>query len=78
VRPARLTFIAEDLAHAPSEYAVPYLRELLSDESSLVREGAIYGAVAHLEMLELDLRRIAAEDLSGTIRQIAREALEGA
>jgi len=75
-----LTYIAEDLGKAPSEYAVPWLLELLHHTKVIVREGALYGLENHLEVpgvLEAVIKISSGDPLqsdpSKSIREIARE-----
>jgi len=74
-----LTYIAEDLGKVPSEYAVPWLLELLYHTKVIVREGALYGLESHLEVpgvLEA-VAKISFDDPSESIRELAREIIGG-
>lgn len=75
-----LTFAAEAVALVvePQPSLIAALAQLLHHEKTYVREGACYGARPHLEnpMLRAELTRIAAEDVSETLREIAQEILD--
>lgn len=75
-----LTFAAEAVALVvePQPSLLAALAQLLRHEKTYVREGACYGARPHLRspMLHAELARIAAEDVSETLREIAQEILD--
>lgn len=80
LRPADLTFAAEALGRSSDSALVrSTLVDLLCHESAVVREGAIYGLSNHLDdAVRALLQRIAAEDPSTAVRDVARDAYERA
>jgi HEAT repeat protein len=78
LEPALLTHAAEIAGqHLPSATVVPVLLDLLNHPSPLVREGAVYGLVAHEEGdVSAALRALAEQDPSPGVRTAARDALE--
>lgn len=73
-----LTFGAEYMGKVQDEILVrDTLLPLLSHPSAIVREGAIYGVQNHMSQeIMQKLQSIAQTDLSPTIRQTARDALD--
>lgn len=76
---ADLTFAAEIAGEIEEESSVvPALLKLLDHDSSLVREGAIYGLSNHLTgAVRRRLRLLALNDASQGVRDAASDALEG-
>lgn len=75
-----LTFAAEAVALAarPEPTLIEALQQLLRHEKTYVREGACYGARPHLRFAALrsEIERVAREDTSATLREIAQEILD--
>ncbi len=72
-----LTFAAEWLGQCDASLAVPALLLLLSHESAVVREGAIYGLGNHVDVGEVRgmLDRLVSTDASQAVRLAALEAI---
>lgn len=79
LQPPDLTFAAEILGRVRSMEGIsPILLELLSHQSPLVREGALYGLYHYRDdpKVEDAIRQIEAKDPSLTIRETAAEILD--
>lgn len=78
--PADLTFAAEAagrIGAGDAEAVRAALLPLLGHASSVVREGAIYGLVLHMDpTVRLRLVEVAARDASPAVRSVAAETLE--
>lgn len=73
-QPSDLTFAAEYLGKCPG--SLPVLLRLLKHDSSLVREGSIYGLQGLKKMIGDALEEVSKTDSSTTIRGIASECLD--
>lgn len=73
-----LTFAAEALGRVPEALSLPVLFALASDNSRLVREGAVYGLARHVRNADVRavLTRMSKEDSSPGVRTAAAEALD--
>lgn len=76
----QLTYAAEYLGDVTTELAAPYLVELLVHEEGFVREGALYGARAHLTDLRVraQVKKMAMEDTDPDLQEIAVDILREA
>jgi hypothetical protein len=74
---ADLTFAAEQLGNATGELATQALLALLEHKSSVVREGAVYGAQRHIGHpgIRTALVRLSTDDPSPSVKAIAAAAL---
>ncbi len=78
LKPSMLTYAAEIAGRSlPTHQVAPLLIKLLSHESAVVREGAVYGLEEHSgQEVTNELRRVFETDPSPGVRTAAKGALQ--